>query len=150
MGTLQEWASRNPTLAPNTDIGELLVLQAMPLRDLLHQQQNMNGQRIPPQSNNAGAVPNGQPGGQAPQARMVSQTVPLAQMQARSGPQVLQGMQHGGIRKKNAQFHIPPETSPFDIDVLIQASTNDNEIRQHQQRKRLRNEQATYVNLLGL
>ena len=54
-----------------------------------HQQQNMNGQRIPPQSNNAGAVPNAQPGGQAPQGQMVPQTVP---MQARSGPQVLQGM----------------------------------------------------------
>ena len=61
---------------------------------------------------------------------------------------MLQGMQHGGIRKRNAQFHILPET--LDIDVLIQTSANGNEIRQCQQRKRLRNEQATYVNLLGL
>ena len=63
---------------------------------------------------------------------------------------MLQGMQHGGIRKRNAQFHIQPETNPLDIDVLIQTSANGNEIRQCQQRKRLINEQATYVNLLGL
>jgi hypothetical protein len=137
---LKEWANRSPALAPNIDTGELLLPQVMHTQDLLLQQQNMNGQRIPPQSNNAGAVSNAQPGGQAPQARMVSQTVPLTQM--------LQGMQHGSVRKRNAQFHISPETSP--IDVLIQTSTNDNEIRQRQQRKHLRNEQVTYVNLFGL
>ncbi|OCK97565.1 uncharacterized protein K441DRAFT_365005 [Cenococcum geophilum 1.58] len=139
---LKEWTSRNPALAPNIDTGELLLPQAMHAQDLLLQQQNMNGQRIPPQSNNAGAAPNAQPGGQAPQARMVSQTVPLTQMQARSEPQVLQGMQHGSVKKRNAQFHISLETSP--IDVLIQPSTNDNEIRQRQQRKHLRNEQVTH------
>jgi len=145
---LKEWASRNPALAPNIDTSELLLPQAMHAQDLLLQQQHMNGQRIPPQSNNAGAVPNAQPGGQAPQARMVSQTIPLTQMQARSRPQMLQGMQHGSLRKRNAQFYISPETSP--IDVLVQTSTNDNEIRQRQQRKHLRNEQVTYVNLFGL
>ena len=142
-----EFASWIPVLGPSVNTGEPLP-QAVHAQDLLLQQQNMNGQRIPPQSNNAGAVPNAQPGGQAPQVRMVSQTVPLTQMQARSRPQMLQGMQHGSVRKRNAQFHISPETSP--TDVLIQTSTYYNEIRQRQQRKHLRNEQVTYVNLFGL
>jgi len=121
---LKEWASRNPALAPNIDTGKLLLLQAMHVQDLLHQQQNMNGQRIPPQSNNAGAVPNAQPGGQAPQARMVSQTVPLAQMQARGRPQMLQGMPPH------------PPITPQDIQNLrarlapAQAALTDDQLRQ--------------------
>ena len=74
---LKEWASRNPALAPNIDTGKLLLLQAMHVQDLLHQQQNMNGQRIPPQSNNAGAVPNAQPGGQAPQPQGMPPLPPI-------------------------------------------------------------------------
>ena len=125
---LKEWASRNPALAPNIDTGKLLLLQAMHVQDLLHQQQNMNGQRIPPQSNNAGAVPNAQPGGQAPQARMVSQAVPLTQMQARSGPQMLQGMPpHPPITPQeiqNLRARLPPAQAALTDDQLRKHITN--------------------------
>ncbi|OCL01839.1 hypothetical protein AOQ84DRAFT_305905 [Glonium stellatum] len=48
-----------------------------------------------------------------------------------------------GIRKKNARFDIPPERSLLNIDVLIQNSTNDDEIKELKQQKRLlRNRQA--------
>ena len=121
---LKEWAGRNPALAPNIDSGKLLLLQAMHVQDLLHHQQNMNGQRIPPQSNNAGVVPNAQPGGQAPQARMVSQTVP---MQARSGPQVLQGMPpHPPITSQdiqNLRARLPPAQADLPDDQLRQFIT---------------------------
>ena len=56
-----------------------------------------------------------------------------------------------GIRKKNARFDIPPERSLLNIDVLIQNSTNDDEIKELKQQKRLlRNRQAAYVPFLGL
>ncbi|OCK80536.1 hypothetical protein K432DRAFT_297478 [Lepidopterella palustris CBS 459.81] len=48
-----------------------------------------------------------------------------------------------GIRKKNARFDIPPERSLLNIDLLIQNSTNDEEIKELKQQKRLlRNRQA--------
>jgi len=56
-----------------------------------------------------------------------------------------------GIRKKNARFDIPPERSLLNIDVLIQNSTNDDEIKELKQQKRLlRNRQAAYVPFPGL
>ena len=48
-----------------------------------------------------------------------------------------------GIRKKNARFEIPAERSLFNIDGLIAQSTNDDEIKELKQQKRLlRNRQA--------
>ena len=51
-----------------------------------------------------------------------------------------------GIRKKNARFEIPAERSLFNIDQLISQSTNDDEVKELKQQKRLlRNRQAAYV-----
>lgn len=51
-----------------------------------------------------------------------------------------------GIRKKNARFEIPAERSLFNIDELISQSTNDDEVKELKQQKRLlRNRQAAYV-----
>ncbi|GME22234.1 Basic-leucine zipper (bZIP) transcription factor [Neofusicoccum parvum] len=48
-----------------------------------------------------------------------------------------------GIRKKNARFEIPPERSLLNIDQLIAQSTNEEEIKELKQQKRLlRNRQA--------
>lgn len=50
-----------------------------------------------------------------------------------------------GIRKKNARFEIPPERSLLNIDQLIAQSTNEEEIKELKQQKRLlRNRQAAY------
>ncbi|KAL1383689.1 hypothetical protein HDK64DRAFT_39234 [Phyllosticta capitalensis] len=48
-----------------------------------------------------------------------------------------------GIRKKNARFEIPPERSLHNIDQLIAQSSNEEEIKELKQQKRLlRNRQA--------
>ncbi|KAK7606192.1 hypothetical protein JOL62DRAFT_364558 [Phyllosticta paracitricarpa] len=48
-----------------------------------------------------------------------------------------------GIRKKNARFEIPPERSLLNIDQLIAQSSNEEEIKELKQQKRLlRNRQA--------
>ncbi|KAL4925488.1 putative bZIP transcription factor [Aspergillus undulatus] len=48
-----------------------------------------------------------------------------------------------GIRKKNARFEIPAERTLSNIDALINQSTNDEEIKELKQQKRLlRNRQA--------
>lgn len=53
-----------------------------------------------------------------------------------------------GIRKKNARFEIPAERSLINIDHLIAHSTNDDEIKELKQQKRLlRNRQAAYDSL---
>lgn len=50
-----------------------------------------------------------------------------------------------GIRKKNARFEIPPERSLLNIDQLIAQSSNEDEIKELKQQKRLlRNRQAAY------
>lgn len=51
-----------------------------------------------------------------------------------------------GIRKKNARFDIPAERNLNNIDHLISQSTDDQEIKELKQQKRLlRNRQAAYV-----
>jgi hypothetical protein len=55
----------------------------------------------------------------------------------------------GGIRKKNAKFNIPPERTLETVDQLIANSTNDDEIKELKQQKRLlRNRQAAYDSTL--
>jgi hypothetical protein len=50
-----------------------------------------------------------------------------------------------GIRKKNARFDIPPERNLANIDLMIQNSHDDGEIKELKQQKRLlRNRQAAY------
>lgn len=52
-----------------------------------------------------------------------------------------------GIRKKNARFDIPAERNLTNIDNLIATSTDEGEIKELKQQKRLlRNRQAAYVN----
>lgn len=51
-----------------------------------------------------------------------------------------------GIRKKNARFEIPAERNLHTIDQLISEATNEDEIKELKQQKRLlRNRQAAYV-----
>jgi hypothetical protein len=51
-----------------------------------------------------------------------------------------------GIRKKNARFDIPAERNLTNIDQLISQSTDEQEIKELKQQKRLlRNRQAAYV-----
>ena len=51
-----------------------------------------------------------------------------------------------GIRKKNARFDIPAERNLNNIDQLISQSTDEQEIKELKQQKRLlRNRQAAYV-----
>jgi hypothetical protein len=51
-----------------------------------------------------------------------------------------------GIRKKNARFDIPAERNLSNIDQLISQSTDEQEIKELKQQKRLlRNRQAAYV-----
>ena len=58
-------------------------------------------------------------------------------------------MRRDGIRKKNARFDIPAERNLLNIDHLIQQSTDENEIKELKQQKRLlRNRQAAYVPIL--
>jgi hypothetical protein len=60
-------------------------------------------------------------------------------------------MRRDGVRKKNARFEIPPERSLLTIDTLIANSTNEEEIKELKQQKRLlRNRQAAYVLLSDL
>lgn len=55
-------------------------------------------------------------------------------------------MRRDGIRKKNARFDIPAERNLLNIDHLIQQSTDEVEIKELKQQKRLlRNRQAAYV-----
>jgi hypothetical protein len=57
----------------------------------------------------------------------------------------------GGIRKKNARFDIPAERNLFNIDQLISSCTNDDEMKELKQQKRLlRNRQAAYVPPSGI
>lgn len=57
----------------------------------------------------------------------------------------------GGIRKKNARFEIPAERNLFNIDQLIANCTNEDEMKELKQQKRLlRNRQAAYVPILVL
>lgn len=56
-----------------------------------------------------------------------------------------------GIRKKNARFDIPAERNLNNIDQLIAQSTDEQEIKELKQQKRLlRNRQAAYVDTLPL
>lgn len=53
-----------------------------------------------------------------------------------------------GIRKKNARFDIPAERTLNNIDTLIAQSTDETEIKELKQQKRLlRNRQAAYVKI---
>jgi len=53
-----------------------------------------------------------------------------------------------GIRKKNARFDIPAERNLNNIDQLIAQSTDEQEIKELKQQKRLlRNRQAAYASL---
>lgn len=57
-------------------------------------------------------------------------------------------MRRDGIRKKNARFDIPAERNLLNIDHLIQQSTDEQEIKELKQQKRLlRNRQAAYAPL---
>jgi hypothetical protein len=52
----------------------------------------------------------------------------------------------GGIRKKNARFEIPAERNLHNIDHLIASCSNDEQLKELKQQKRLlRNRQAAYV-----
>ena len=54
-----------------------------------------------------------------------------------------------GIRKKNARFDIPAERNLNNIDQLIAQSTDEQEIKELKQQKRLlRNRQAAYASLI--
>lgn len=58
-------------------------------------------------------------------------------------------LRRDGVRKKNARFEIPAERTLSNIDQLISQSTNEEEIKELKQQKRLlRNRQAAYVNQL--
>jgi hypothetical protein len=55
-------------------------------------------------------------------------------------------MRRDGIRKKNARFDIPAERNLLNIDQLIAQSTDEQEIKELKQQKRLlRNRQAAYA-----
>jgi hypothetical protein len=52
-------------------------------------------------------------------------------------------LRRDGIRKKNARFEIPAERTLSNIDQLISQSTNEEEVKELKQQKRLlRNRQA--------
>lgn len=60
-------------------------------------------------------------------------------------------LRRDGIRKKNARFEIPAERTLNNIDQLIAQSSNEDEIKELKQQKRLlRNRQAAYVLSLSL
>lgn len=60
-------------------------------------------------------------------------------------------LQRDGIRKKNARFEIPAERTLSNIDTLIKISTDEQEVKELKQQKRLlRNRQAAYVDTLFL
>lgn len=89
---------------------------------------------------------------QAPEPRkdwmaMAAQDVqsrPLSKrMRPGTPPRSFEAQRRDGIRKKNARFEIPAERSLHNIDQLIAESSNEDEIKELKQQKRLlRNRQA--------
>lgn len=78
---------------------------------------------------------------------------PSAHSRVRPGSPLIRShndMRRGdGIRKKNARFEIPAERNLSNIDLLIAQSTDEQEIKELKQQKRLlRNRQAAYVTSL--
>lgn len=72
-------------------------------------------------------------------------------MRPSSPPRSFTPRRDGGIRKKNARFDIPAERNLFNIDQLIANCTNEEEMKELKQQKRLlRNRQAAYVTPFGL
>ncbi|KAJ4288206.1 hypothetical protein N0V90_012223 [Kalmusia sp. IMI 367209] len=64
-------------------------------------------------------------------------------MRASSPPRSFTPQRGGGIRKKNARFDIPAERNLFNIDRLIADCTDESEMKELKQQKRLlRNRQA--------
>jgi hypothetical protein len=71
-------------------------------------------------------------------------------MRPNTPPRSFSPRRDGGIRKKNARFDIPAERNLFNIDNLIQSCTNEDDLKELKQQKRLlRNRQAAYVILFG-
>lgn len=67
-------------------------------------------------------------------------------MRPNSPPRSFSPRRDGGIRKKNARFDIPAERNLLNIDQLIANCTNEEEMKELKQQKRLlRNRQAAYV-----
>jgi hypothetical protein len=78
------------------------------------------------------------------------------EMNARPGskpntpPRSFSPRRDGGIRKKNTRFDIPADRNLFNIDNLIQSCTNEDDLKELKQQKRLlRNRQAAYVLAFG-
>jgi len=64
-------------------------------------------------------------------------------MRPNTPPRSYSPRRDGGIRKKNARFDIPAERNLFNIDNLIQSCTNEDDLKELKQQKRLlRNRQA--------
>lgn len=71
-------------------------------------------------------------------------------MRPNTPPRSFSPRRDGGIRKKNARFDIPAERNLFNIDNLIQSCTNEDDLKELKQQKRLlRNRQAAYVPSIG-
>lgn len=71
-------------------------------------------------------------------------------MRPNTPPRSYSPRRDGGIRKKNARFDIPAERNLFNIDNLIQNCTNEEDLKELKQQKRLlRNRQAAYVTPSG-
>jgi hypothetical protein len=67
-------------------------------------------------------------------------------MRPNTPPRSFSPRRDGGIRKKNARFDIPAERNLLNIDNLIQSCTNEDDLKELKQQKRLlRNRQAAYV-----
>jgi len=67
-------------------------------------------------------------------------------MRPNTPPRSFSPRRDGGIRKKNARFDIPAERTLVNIDNLIQSCTNEEDLKELKQQKRLlRNRQAAYV-----
>lgn len=67
-------------------------------------------------------------------------------MRPNTPPRSFSPRRDGGIRKKNARFDIPAERNLHNIDTLIQGCTNEEDLKELKQQKRLlRNRQAAYV-----
>jgi hypothetical protein len=72
-------------------------------------------------------------------------------MRPNTPPRSFSPRRDGGIRKKNARFDIPVERNLYNIDNLIQGCTNEDDLKELKQQKRLlRNRQAAYVLPFGL
>lgn len=64
-------------------------------------------------------------------------------MRPNTPPRSFSPRRDGGIRKKNARFDIPAERNLHNIDTLIQGCTNEEDLKELKQQKRLlRNRQA--------